>query len=219
MSLQLNRVVIAGRLGRDPQVTTLADGGRLAILSVATSEYWTDRKSGEARSRTEWHRVVVWNRYLVGQIASRLRKGSAVYVEGRLETRRWTDDAGIDRGVTEVTVRPWQGDVKPLDRTSQDVTAGHAGKHAGMANTNTPAPNGHGPHTQPPSGQTGTSAVHTGHPPSGQHPSNQARRRGWRGDDPNAPLDAGSPDAALAGSGSRDSGSRGFGPSTRSGAT
>ena len=103
----LNKVCLIGNLGRDPEVRTLQSGGKVCNLSVATSERWRDRNSGEQRERTEWHRIVIWVEGLVNVAERYLSKGSKVYLEGQLETRKWQDQSGQDKYTTEVVLRPY----------------------------------------------------------------------------------------------------------------
>jgi single-strand DNA-binding protein len=114
MSRGINKVILIGTLGRDPEVRYAANGNAIANLSVATSEQWTDRNTGQRQERTEWHRVVLFGK--VAEIAGQyLRKGSQVYLEGRLQTRKWTDQNGQDRWTTEVVVDQ-RGTMQMLDR-------------------------------------------------------------------------------------------------------
>lgn len=108
MAYTLNRVDIVGNLGQDPEVRTFANGGKVANLSVATSERWKDRQTGEIREKTEWHRVAIKNDFLA-DLAGRLRKGQTVMVTGRLETRKWQDQTGTDRYSTEIVVSGYTG--------------------------------------------------------------------------------------------------------------
>ncbi|MBP7001709.1 single-stranded DNA-binding protein [Amaricoccus sp.] len=108
MGYTLNRVDLIGNLGRDPEVRTFPSGGKVTSLSLATSERWKDRQTGEVREKTEWHRVEVKNDFLA-DIAARLRKGMTVCVSGRLETRKWQDQAGNDRFSTEIVVSGYTG--------------------------------------------------------------------------------------------------------------
>ena len=115
MAGSLNKVQLIGNLGRDPEVRNTQSGGQIVHLSVATSETWNDRQSGERRERTEWHRVVIFSQQL-GDVAKQyLRKGSKVYIEGQLQTRKWTDQDGRDRYTTEVVLRPYRGELTFLD--------------------------------------------------------------------------------------------------------
>ncbi|MFQ5985151.1 MAG: single-stranded DNA-binding protein [Alphaproteobacteria bacterium] len=115
MAGSVNKVILVGNLGRDPEVRHLQDGNPVVNLSLATNEVWTDKATGERRERTEWHRVVIFNERL-GEVAQRyLKKGSKVYVEGQLQTRKWTDQQGADRYTTEVVLRGFRGELAMLD--------------------------------------------------------------------------------------------------------
>jgi single-strand DNA-binding protein len=115
MAGSVNKVILVGNLGRDPEIKTMQSGGRVANLSLATSESWRDKTSGERKEKTEWHRVVIFNENLVRLCESYLRKGSKVYVEGQIETRKWQDQSGQDRYSTEVVLRPFRGEITMLD--------------------------------------------------------------------------------------------------------
>jgi single-strand DNA-binding protein len=115
MAGSVNKVILVGNLGRDPEIRSFQNGGRVANLSVATSENWKDRNTGERKERTEWHRVVVFNDALVGVVERFLKKGSKIYVEGQLETRKYTDQSGAERYTTEVVLRPFRGELTMLD--------------------------------------------------------------------------------------------------------
>jgi len=115
MAGSVNKVILVGNLGRDPEIRSLQDGTRVANLSVATSESWRDRNSGERRERTEWHRVVIFNDRLADVAEKYLRKGSKVYVEGQLQTRKWTDQQGQERYSTEVVLQRFRGELTMLD--------------------------------------------------------------------------------------------------------
>ena len=107
----VNKVILVGRLGRDPEVRTFNNGGKVVNLRLATSETWKDKQSGERREKTEWHSVAIFNEP-IGRIAEQyLKKGSEVYIEGQLETRKWQDQSGNDRYSTEVVVRPYTGNM------------------------------------------------------------------------------------------------------------
>lgn len=115
MAGSVNKVIIVGNLGRDPEVRTFQNGGKVVNLRIATSERWRDRSTGENRERTEWHSVAIFSEPL-GKIAEQyLRKGSKVYLEGQLETRKWQDQSGADRYSTEVVLRPYKGELTMLD--------------------------------------------------------------------------------------------------------
>ncbi len=114
MAGSVNKVTLVGNLGRDPEVRTMQSGDKVANLSIATSERWKD-KSGERQERTEWHRVVIFSQPLVKLAESYLKKGSKVYLEGQLETRKWTDNNGVEKYSTEVVLRPFKGEITMLD--------------------------------------------------------------------------------------------------------
>ena len=110
----VNKVIIVGNLGRDPEVRSFANGGKVVNLNIATSETWRDKASGERKERTEWHRVSILNEAL-GKIAEQyLKKGSTVYIEGQLETRKWQDQTGVEKFTTEIVLRPFRGELTLL---------------------------------------------------------------------------------------------------------
>jgi single-strand DNA-binding protein len=115
MAGSVNKVILIGNLGRDPEIRNLQDGSRVANLSVATSESWRDKASGERRERTEWHRVVIFNDRLVDVVERFLKKGSKIYVEGQLQTRKWTDQSGAEKYTTEVVLQRFRGELTMLD--------------------------------------------------------------------------------------------------------
>ena len=115
MAGSVNKVIIIGNLGRDPEVRTFPSGGKVCNLRIATSENWTDKASGEKKERTEWHSVAIYNEALVRVAEQYLKKGSKVYVEGQLETRKWQDKDGQDRYTTEIALRPYRGELNMLD--------------------------------------------------------------------------------------------------------
>ncbi len=115
MAGSINKVILVGNLGRDPEVRHTQDGKKIVNFSVATSENWKDRATGERRERTEWHRVVVFNEHLAGIAEQYLHKGSKVYVEGQLQTRKWTDQSGQEKYSTEVVLQNFRGDIQMLD--------------------------------------------------------------------------------------------------------
>ena len=120
MAGSVNKVILLGNLGQDPVVRTSQDGNKIVQLSIATSERWKDRMSGEQRERTEWHRVVIFNEP-VGRIAEQyLQKGSTVYLEGQLQTRKWTDqESGQDRWTTEIVLQRYKGELTLLGSRNQ----------------------------------------------------------------------------------------------------
>ncbi len=119
MAGSVNKVILVGNLGRDPEIRSTQDGTKIANLSVATSETWRDRNSGERRERTEWHRVVIFNDRLVDVVEKFLRKGSKVYLEGQLQTRKWTDQQGMEKYTTEVVLQRYRGELTMLDGRSE----------------------------------------------------------------------------------------------------
>ena len=131
MAGSVNKVILIGNLGRDPEVRSFQNGGRVANFSIATSERWKDRNSGEQRERTEWHRIAVLNDNLINVVERYLRKGSKVYVEGQLETRKWTDQSGQERYTTEVVLRPYRGELTMLDGRGEGGGGGYGGSGGG----------------------------------------------------------------------------------------
>jgi len=119
MAGSVNKVILVGNLGRDPEIKQMPSGGSIANLSIATSETWRDKASGERKEKTEWHRVVVFNDGLVRVIEQYLKKGAKVYIEGQLETRKWTDKDGNDKYSTEVVLRNFNSVLTMLDGRSE----------------------------------------------------------------------------------------------------
>jgi single-strand DNA-binding protein len=115
MAGSVNKVILIGNLGRDPEVRSFQNGGKVCNLRIATSETWRDRNTGERKERTEWHTVAIFNENLVKVAEQYLKKGSKVYIEGKLETRKWQDQSGQDRYSTEVVLRPYGGELTMLD--------------------------------------------------------------------------------------------------------
>ena len=153
MAGSVNKVILVGNLGRDPEIRSTNDGTRIANLNLATSESWRDRVSGERKERTEWHRVVIFNERLVEIAEKYLRKGSKIYVEGALQTRKWTDQQGQERYSTEVVLQRFRGELTMLDGASggrgggaseggydEDFSGG-----GGFGGSRAPAPAGGGP--------------------------------------------------------------------------
>ena len=127
MAGSVNKVILLGNLGRDPEVRSFQNGGKVVNLRIATSETWRDKATGERKERTEWHSVAIFNEN-IGKIAEQyLRKGSKVYVEGQLETRKWQDQSGADRYSTEVVLRPYTGSLTLLDGRESGGGAGGSG--------------------------------------------------------------------------------------------
>ncbi len=119
MAGSVNKVIIIGNLGQDPEVRNFPSGGKVCNFSVATSESWKDRNTGERRERTEWHRISITSEPLVRIAEQYLRKGAKVYLEGQLETRKWQDQSGQDRYTTEVVLRPYGSTMTMLDSRNE----------------------------------------------------------------------------------------------------
>ena len=120
----VNKVILIGNLGKDPEIRSTQDGREIANLTLATSEQWTDKNSGERREKTEWHRVAIFNPGLVGLCKKYLHKGSKVYVEGQLQTRKWQDNSGADRYTTEVVIQGYSGILTFLDKAGAGSSGG-----------------------------------------------------------------------------------------------
>jgi single-strand DNA-binding protein len=130
MAGSVNKVILVGNLGRDPEIRNTQDGGKIVNLALATSETWNDRQSGERKEKTEWHRVVIFNDRVADVAEKYLKKGAKIYVEGSLQTRKWTDQAGQERYSTEVVIGRFNGQLTMLDGRSGGESGGYAG---GMA--------------------------------------------------------------------------------------
>ena len=124
MAGSVNKVILLGNLGRDPEVRQTQDGTKIVHLAIATSERWRDRQSGEPREKTEWHRVVIFNDRL-GEVAEKyLSKGRQVYVEGQLQTRKWTDQSGQERYTTEIVLQRFRGELTLIGGRGDDMGGG-----------------------------------------------------------------------------------------------
>jgi len=119
MAGSVNKVILVGNLGKDPEIRTFPSGGRVAHFSLATSENWKDKATGEKKEKTEWHRVSIFNEGLIGVVERYLKKGAKVYVEGQLETRKWTDKEGKERYSTEVVLRNFSSTLTMLDSANR----------------------------------------------------------------------------------------------------
>lgn len=129
MAGSVNKVILVGNLGRDPESRSFQNGGKVVNLRIATSESWKDRNTGERKERTEWHSVVIHSEPLVRVAEQYLKKGSKIYVEGQLETRKWQDQSGADRYSTEVALRPFRSELTMLDGRSG--SGGGGGRDSG----------------------------------------------------------------------------------------
>lgn len=125
MSGSVNKVILVGNLGADPEIRTLNNGGKVAQLSIATSERWRDRNSGEQRERTEWHRVVIFSEGLVRVAEQYLKKGAKVYIEGQLQTRKWQDQSGQDKYTTEIVLQGFNSTLTMLDGRGEGEGGGY----------------------------------------------------------------------------------------------
>jgi single-strand DNA-binding protein len=123
MAGSVNKVILVGNLGRDPEIRTLNSGDRVANLRIATSEQWRDKATGERKEKTEWHSVVIFNDNLVKVAESYLRKGSTVYIEGALQTRKWTDQQGVEKYSTEIVLQKFRGELTMLGGRGQGESA------------------------------------------------------------------------------------------------
>ena len=144
MAGSVNKVILVGNLGRDPEVRSFPNGGKVVNLRIATSETWRDKQSGERKERTEWHSVAIFNEAL-GKIAEQyLRKGSTVYIEGQLETRKWQDQTGADRYTTEVVLRQYRGELTLLGGRGDSGGGGGMDDRGGYDDYQGGAPSGGG---------------------------------------------------------------------------
>ena len=134
MAGSVNKVILVGNLGRDPEIRTTQSGMKVANLRVATSERWKDRNSGEMQERTEWHSVAIFNEHLVSVAERFLHKGSKVYLEGQLQTRKWTDQQGQDRYSTEVVMNRFRGELQMLDTRGEGGGGSGGGSFGGGGN-------------------------------------------------------------------------------------
>ncbi|RUT27416.1 single-stranded DNA-binding protein [Asaia sp. W19] len=161
MAGSVNKVILVGNLGRDPETRNAQSGAKIVNLTVATSESWNDRASGERKERTEWHRVVIFNERLADVAERFLRKGRKVYVEGQLQTRKWTDQSGQERYTTEIVLDRFRGELTLLDNNRDGESGGgmgggyESGPSRSYGGGNAPARSGGGGMNQPPARNTG----------------------------------------------------------------
>jgi single-strand DNA-binding protein len=120
--MSINKVILVGNLGQDPEIRSTQDGREIASFSIATSDSWKDKNTGEKKDKTEWHRIVIFSQGLVGIAKSYLKKGTKVYLEGSLQTRKWTDAQGVEKYTTEVTLQNYNSTLQILD--SKDRASG-----------------------------------------------------------------------------------------------
>ena len=131
MAGSVNKVILVGNLGKDPEIRTLNSGDRVANLRIATSETWRDKSSGERKEKTEWHQVVIFNENIVKVAENYLRKGSTVYIEGSLQTRKWADAQGVEKYSTEIVLQKFRGELTMLDGRGDNDGAGEGGGYNG----------------------------------------------------------------------------------------
>jgi single-strand DNA-binding protein len=143
MAGSVNKVILVGNVGRDPEIRSTQDGTRVGNLSLATSESWRDKSTGERKERTEWHRVVIFNERLVDVVEKYVKKGAKLYIEGALQTRKWTDNTGAEKYTTEVVLQRFRGELTMLDSrggggggiggsSPDDMGSGGSGSGGGM---------------------------------------------------------------------------------------
>jgi len=131
MAGSVNKVILVGNLGKDPEARTMQNGGKVVSFSLATSESWNDKASGERRDKTQWHRVVIFNEKL-GEIAEKyLKKGSTVYVEGSVESRKYTDNAGVEKDITEIVLSRFRGELTLLGSRQSEGGSSFSGESGG----------------------------------------------------------------------------------------
>lgn len=144
MSGSVNKVILVGNLGRDPEVRSMQSGDKVCNLSLATSENWKDKNTGERREKTEWHRVVLFDQRLIEVAERYLKKGSKIYVEGQLQTRKWTDQQGVEKYSTEVVLQRFRGELTMLDTRGGGGGDGGRGDYGGGSQGDYDAPSGGG---------------------------------------------------------------------------
>ncbi len=143
MAGSVNKVILIGNLGRDPEIRSTQDGNKVANLSLATSDTWRDKNSGERRERTEWHRVVIFDEKLCEVAEKYLRKGSKIYVEGQIQTRKWQDQSGQEKYTTEIVLNRFRGTLTMLDtRRDSEGGGGDYGGGGGSYGGDTPSGGG-----------------------------------------------------------------------------
>ncbi len=147
MAGSVNKVILVGNVGKDPEIRSMQNGGKIANLTLATSETWNDKASGERKEKTEWHRVVVFNDRLVDVVERFVKKGEKIYVEGALQTRKWTDQSGQEKYTTEVVVDRFRGEITLLGGRSgsrDEGSYGGGGESAPRSPSREPARGGGG---------------------------------------------------------------------------
>ena len=135
MAYSINKVILVGNVGNDPEIKTFQNGNKVANLSIATSERWKDKETGEQKSLTEWHRVVIFNTIFISLAEKFVKKGAKIYVEGQLQTRKWQDSSGVDKYSTEVVLQNYRGEIVLLDR-QENIDTNSQIKKENMTNNN-----------------------------------------------------------------------------------
>ena len=120
MAYSINKVTLVGNVGNDPEIKTFQNGNKVVNISLATSERWKDKETGEMKSNTEWHRVAIFNAILADIVEKYVKKGSKIYIEGQLQTRKWQDSNGADKYTTEIVLQNYRGELLLLDRVSEN---------------------------------------------------------------------------------------------------
>ena len=133
MAGSLNKVMLIGNVGKDPEIRTAQDGSKLATFTLATSETWRDKQSGERKDRTEWHRVVIFNDKLADIAERYVKKGSRIFIEGQLQTRKWTDQSNVEKYTTEIVVSRFKGELTLLDTKAESQSRSSGGYDAGSS--------------------------------------------------------------------------------------
>ncbi len=139
MAGSVNKVILVGNLGKDPEIRTLNSGDRVANLRIATSETWRDKSSGERKEKTEWHQVVIFNENIVKVAENYLKKGSSVYIEGQLTTRKWTDQQGVEKYSTEIVLQRFRGELVMLGGRGESSGAGASDDYSSGYSSGAPA--------------------------------------------------------------------------------
>ena len=135
MAGSVNKVILVGNLGKDPEIRTLNSGDRVANLRIATSETWRDKASGERKEKTEWHQVVIFNENIVKVAENYLRKGSTVYIEGSLQTRKWADAQGVEKYSTEIVLQKFRGELTMIGGRGEGAASGAGGDDYGSSSS------------------------------------------------------------------------------------
>ena len=162
MAGSVNKVILIGNLGKDPEVRNAQNGSKIVTFNLATSESWNDKASGERKEKTEWHRIVVFNERIADVAERFLKKGRKVYIEGSLQTRKWTDQAGQEKYTTEVVIDRFRGDLTLIDNNRGGEEEGGGGGSGGYGGGSAPPRQVTGPARGGNTGSTGRSG-----PPSG----------------------------------------------------